>query len=440
MIAILYEKTETAFLSNGLGRLRDCISCKVTEERNGIYECDFEYPVDGARFEDIICGRIIAVEHDDTGDIQPFDIVSYTKPLNGVVTFHCQHISYRLCKIVTSGKNVNNLTAAMTLCSQGVPANLFQFEADFDSNAYMAAADGVPRSVRSMLGGVEGSILDTYGGEYEFNVWTVILHKSRGQDRNLTIRYGVNLTEYNEDLDAGETYNAAVPYWKSTDGTVVKGSLVNSGMQTVTGRVEAVALDLSDKFETKPTAAQLQTLAKSMMTSGKTAQAARSISVKFVQNDDPVLAKLQTCRLCDRVNLEFPRYGTSGRFKIVKTVWDVLGERYDEMELGTLSTSLSEALGISSGMGESSGRITFEIKDATSASTTLAAGATSWIAVDTPSAGAIYAGYYVNGAQNVSVYCARQTDTGAQFAVRNNGGSSATFTISARFLALGTTQ
>lgn len=355
MIAILYEKTETAFLSNGLGRLRDCISCKVTEERNGIYECDFEYPVDGARFEDIICGRIIGVEHDDTGDIQPFDIVSYTKPLNGVVTFHCQHISYRLCKIVTSGKNVNNIVAAMTLCGQGVPANSFQFEADFDSNAYMAAADGVPRSVRSMLGGVEGSILDTYGGEYEFDTWNVILHKSRGQDRNLTIRYGVNLTEYNEELDAAETYNAAIPYWQSTDGTVVKGSLINSGMQTVTGRVEAVALDLSDKFENKPTAAQLQTLAKSMMTSGKTAQAAQSISVKFVQPDDPVLAKLQTCRLCDRVNLEFPRYGTSGRFKIVKTVWDVLGERYEEMELGTLSTSLSEALGISSSLGESGG-------------------------------------------------------------------------------------
>ncbi len=39
MIPIIYESSETDFISNGLGRLRDCMSCEVTEERNGIYEC-----------------------------------------------------------------------------------------------------------------------------------------------------------------------------------------------------------------------------------------------------------------------------------------------------------------------------------------------------------------------------------------------------------------
>ena len=84
MIPILFEKDASGFDYNGLGRLRDCISCTVTEERNGIYECDFEYPVDGARFEDIQIGRIIVVEHDDSGNLQPFDIVSYSKPISGV--------------------------------------------------------------------------------------------------------------------------------------------------------------------------------------------------------------------------------------------------------------------------------------------------------------------------------------------------------------------
>ena len=75
MIPILYDKTETAFTSNGLGRLYDCISCTVTEERNGIYECDFEYPVTGANYEKIIIGRIVGVTHEDSNDIQPFDIL-----------------------------------------------------------------------------------------------------------------------------------------------------------------------------------------------------------------------------------------------------------------------------------------------------------------------------------------------------------------------------
>ena len=108
MYPILFEKNETSFSSNGLGRLRDCISCVVTEERNGIYECDFEYPVDGARYEDIICGRIIGVTHDDSDDLQPFDIVSYTKPIDGIVTFHAVHISYRQSGLTVRGTNINS--------------------------------------------------------------------------------------------------------------------------------------------------------------------------------------------------------------------------------------------------------------------------------------------------------------------------------------------
>ena len=178
MIPILYEKTETAFVSNGLGRLRDCMTCEVTEERNGIYECDFTYPVDGVNFDLIRPGRIIAVTHDDTGDVQPFDIVGYTKPISGVVTFHAVHISYRLSSMVAWSTGINSLTAAMNLLNN-ISGSSFSFSANFTRNGYMAAGDGVPRSVRQLLGGIEGSILDTYGGEYLFNRWHVLLQKAR---------------------------------------------------------------------------------------------------------------------------------------------------------------------------------------------------------------------------------------------------------------------
>ena len=107
MIPILYEKDETAFVSNGLGRLRDCISCTCYEERNGVYYVDFEYPIDGVNYDRIQCGRIIAVEHDESNDVQPFDIVGYERPINGVVTFHAVHISYRQCSLTVSGSNIN---------------------------------------------------------------------------------------------------------------------------------------------------------------------------------------------------------------------------------------------------------------------------------------------------------------------------------------------
>lgn len=354
MIPILYESTESIFASNGLGRLRDCISCTVTEERNGIYECDFEYPITGQNYDKIQLGRIIAVEHDDTNDVQPFDIVSASKPINGVVAFHAVHISYRLRGVTASGTNVNSLSDALTALASGVPSNPFTFSTDKTSTGYAAAFDGVPRSVRSLLGGVEGSILDAYGGEYEWDRFRVILHEKRGQNRSFTVRYGVNLLDYSEDIDYSETYTAVIPYWvNSTDGTVVKANMVSSGQLAPNGLEVCVPLDLTDKFETQPTTAQLQSMAQSVMASNQPYLPAQTITVDFVRlQDSPeyeYLAPLLMCQLCDTIKVEMPLYGTSGRFKIVKTVYNVLLERFEEMELGKLSTTLSEALGISSG-------------------------------------------------------------------------------------------
>ena len=353
MIPILYEKTETAFISNGLCRLRDCISAVVVEERNGLYELDFEYPVTGANYDLIQVGRIVAVTHDDTGDVQPFDIVSFSKPINGIVTFHCVHISYRQSYLTVSGTNINSLSDAFALLETSEPTNPFTYQTDKTSLGFMAAADGIPRSVRSMLGGVEGSILDAYGGEYEWDKFNVILHSARGTFRNFDIRYGVNMLEYDEDYDISETYSACIPYW--TDGTTtVIGDKQESGSQTITGRGECIPLDVSDKFEAQPTKAEVEAMALSLMTRDNVTIPKQNIHVSFVRLQDMSeyegVSPLLRCSLCDTIRVIFPDYGTSGNFKIVKTTWNVLNDRFDEMELGDLSVTLAEALGISNGL------------------------------------------------------------------------------------------
>ena len=357
MIPILYEKDETTFISNGLGRLRDMISAVVTEERNGIYELDFEYPMDAVDFSQIQVGRIVGVTHDESEDVQPFDIVSYSRPINGVVTFHCVHISYRQSYMTVTGSSINSLADAFTLLGTATPNNPFQYQTDKTSLGYLASADGTPRSVRQMLGGVEGSILDAYGGEYEWNIWNVILHSSRGIDRDFSIRYGVNMLDYNEDFDSQGTYSSCIPYWTDGENTVV-GDRQDSPSSTVTGRGECVPMDVSDKFEDQPTKAQVEAMGLSMLTSKNTSLPTQNIHVEFVRLQDlgyENLGNLMQCKLCDTINVIFPDYNATGRFKIVKTVWNVLKDRYDSMELGDLSTSLSEALGISNGLNNSSG-------------------------------------------------------------------------------------
>ena len=369
MIPILYEPYETEFASNGLGRLRDCISCTVTEERNGIYECDFDYPVGGFNYDRIQLGCIIAVEHDDTDDVQPFDIVSYSRPINGVVSFHAVHVSYRQSALTVHGTDISNLDDAFGVLKAAIPENPFTYESDKPGNGLVSAFDGTPRSVRSILGGVEGSLLDAYGGEYEWDKWTVRLWESRGKDRSFTIRYGLNMTDYEEELDYSEACTAVMPYWAGTDtngsNIVVVGDMLDSGERLFGTRTNCMPLDLSDKYQEKPTKAQVNEAGRNYMTLHQTWLPQQSIKVDFIRlADSPEYAQykdLQVCKLCDRVNVVFPRYNMTGKFKIVKTVYDVLQERFTEMELGTLSTSLAEALGVGSDSGSTTGAQTAAI-------------------------------------------------------------------------------
>lgn len=363
MIPILYEATETAFTTNGICRLYEILTCEVLEERNGLFECNFTYPVDGAHFEDITCGRIIAVKHDDSEDVQPFDIVSYKKPINGVVEFHAVHISYRQSYLVAYGSGINSLADAFTMLSGSEPQNPFRYSADFTSAAFMAAADGTPRSVRQLLGGIEGSILDAYGGEFLWDKFSVKLLRNRGKKRDFSIRYGVNMVDYENDTDFSGAYTSCVPFWKGQDSNgndaKVIGDRVDTGATPYNGRNDCFPLDMSDKFETMPTKAQLQTAALSEMQSKRTYMPAQTIKIDFVRLQDSAeyesFDELLVCNLCDTITVVFPDYDMQGEFKIVKTDYDALEERYKSMELGTLSVSLSEALGISNGLGGSSG-------------------------------------------------------------------------------------
>ena len=394
MIPILYDSNEINFTSNGLGRLRDCISCIVTEERNGVYECDFEYPIGGVNYDLIKLGRIIGVSHDDskvlrpiryrgplsdeqddiltdeddvaltgTGtkhiseyDIQPFDIVSYSRPINGVVTFHAVHISYRQSKLVTYASGINSLEDAFQVFNDTCyPSdNPFTYFTDKESTGYVAAFDGTPRTIRSLLGGVDGSILDAYGGEYEWDKWTVKLHNARGEQKNFSIRYGVNMTEFQDDTDYSEAFNTCVPFWKdSSTDTIVKGGAVGSGHSTIGVGDKCVPLDLTDKFETRPTVVQLEAMASSVLRESQPYLPKQTISVDFIRLQDEAgfdqFDSLLECKLCDSVKVIFPGYDMSAYYKIVKTTWNVLLDRYDSMELGNLSTTLAEALGVTSG-------------------------------------------------------------------------------------------
>ena len=366
MIPILYEYNETTFTSNGIGRLSDCISCFVTEERNGIYECEFEYPVTGIHFEDITIGRIIYCTHDEagwndwSGTAQPFDIYASSKPIDGIVTFYAHHISYRLNEITVKPFSENsscNPTDIMALGkNNAVPSCDFSFAMEAGAFGTVAGYElKTPVPFRQLLGGMEGSILDLFGGEFAFVDKNVILYGSRGADNGVSIRWGKNLTEYQDETDISESYTSVLPFWTGTDQDtdadiyVAPSSAVSSGHTLPHGRTVTVPLDLTDQFENQPTSSQLTTLASSYMSNNSVWNPARTIEVDFVQlwqtEEFAEYAPLMKVGLCDTVHVTFPQYGMdSVPFKVVNTVWNVLLDRYDSMTLGTLQTSFADVI------------------------------------------------------------------------------------------------
>lgn len=356
MIPILYEKTETTFTSNGIGRLVDCTRCIVTEERNGVYEVEFDYPITGQHYADIQEGRIIAVTHDDTGDIQPFDIYKRTAPISGIVTFYASHISYRLNGIVTNPFTASGISNALTaIKTNSIGGNPFTFSTDKTTTGTYTVA--VPSTARALLGGEENSILDVFGtGEYEFDKFNVKLWLHRGTDTDVQIRYGKNMSDIEHELDYSASYNGVAPYWYNTDPQseaenppmilvkLPEGAIYASG-STYDGRNTVAPLDLTQDFEDAvPTVAQLRTLAQEKLNASDTLLPLENITVSFVQlwqtEEYKDIAPLQTVNLCDTVTVVYPELGIDGiRSKVIKVVYNTLLDRYDEMELGDQLTS-----------------------------------------------------------------------------------------------------
>lgn len=345
MIPILFESTETAFTSNGIGRLADATLCQVTEERNGQYELVMQYPVGGKLYSQIACGKYIYATHDESKVPQAFQIYRISAPLQGAVTINAWHISYALNGIIVEPYTAGSCTEAIAgVKTNSMNANPFTFWTDKSVVADFNLS--LPAPARSILGGVKGSILDVYGtGEYEFDMYTVKLYLNRGQNRGVSIRYGKNLTKLDQKLDASKVYNSCVPYWTSDETTVVSDEIIVRAGESV-GRT--IVMDLSGDFEEAPTLDELKALAQTKINASGNYTLTENIKIDFValwQTEEyKNLASLQRIYLCDTVNIFYEKLGINLTAKCIKVVYDSLRERYVSMELGEPQTTLAQQI------------------------------------------------------------------------------------------------
>lgn len=356
MIPILFGATESEFTTNGIGRLSDAVSCVITEERNGIYELSMQYPMDGIHYAEIEEEKIIFAQPRPGASNQAFRIYEISKPIDGIITVNARHISYALNKTVVMPYTAGSCTAALAgINDHIVGTSPFTYWTDKSVTANFRLR--TPSTVRAMLGGTEGSILDTFGtGEYEWDMYTVKFYLHRGQDNGVTIRYGKNLTDLKNETSTENVYTAIVPYYanETTVVTLPEGILYGEHISDYS-EVMAVPVDLSSRFgETVPTEEQLRSAGTAYLNSSDNWRLGQNIEVSFVNLADTEeyknVSALQRVNLCDTVKVIHPQLEVEATAKVIKVEYNVLVERYNSLELGDSTTNLSQAVIEASGL------------------------------------------------------------------------------------------
>lgn len=357
MIPILYAASETDFTTNGIGLLTDAVSCTVTEERNGAYEATLVYPAKGHLAEYIAEDAIIKAKANDTDEPQLFRIYKSGKQIGSNTTWNAEHISYELTGNPVEQFNVSGVNAEQALnrlLAAAVFKHKYTATSDITTVNSTSIADVV--SVRKALGGVEGSILDTWGGEYHFNNYRIELLKARGADNGVTIEYGKNLTDAKQERNISNIVTAIFPYAKYTpegtenevfvslkEKTLVHADAANYAYK----RCEIV--DFSSEWEsgTIITEDMLRAKAEAYLEKIST-EPDINITLSYAQlkktKDYKNIQAMESVKLCDTVTVRIDKLQIEATAKIVKAKYDSLKERYDTMEIGSVRTNLTKQL------------------------------------------------------------------------------------------------
>ena len=347
---ILFNSTETSFTNNGFGRLSDAISCVVEEKLNGKYELEMVYPVNGIHFSDLQEGRFLFCPHDETGHEQPFEIFRITRPINGKVTVFACHLSYKLNKMLVKPFTVNGVQTALSyLTSKAIDTMPFTFSSDKTNTGNMDIE--VPTAIKSVMGGMEGSIIDVYGGEWDYDFWHCDLRNRRGSDTGVNIRYGKNLTDVKKVTDQTNLWTGIVPFWRGNDPelnaetVIVYNGIIYSNVHNNFPYPMNIAVDASSAFDEPPTQAQLLTWGNSYVSNNAKSGISSTIDISFVQlwqtKEYKNVAPLQRLHLGDTVDVFYEKLGINNTARVVAYKYNVLLNRYDSMTIGEVKSTLA---------------------------------------------------------------------------------------------------
>lgn len=355
MIPILFDATAKTFESNGIGRIPDAISCYVTEERNGAYELEMVVPTTTEHFSDIIEGNIIVAIPFKNGTRQAFEIDKVSKPIEQKVSVHAVHISYRASYVPIDPFIATGITATL----QGFEDNAlishdFTVTTDF-TNEVSTYTQNIPKSLRACMGGTEGSLLDVFAGggagEFEWDNFDIKFLQHRGTDRNVYLRYRKNITAFDQVKTIEDLITGVLPYWSNDEESIVlTGNIQYAANHTDYANERVIPLDLSEQFQTEPSLVELDLAAQQYLSNTSEIYPNTNIKLSFVDlSDTDNVSVSENINLCDTVHIIYAPLDITFTSKVIKTVWDVLLNRYESIEVGNPKSNIARTIATAQG-------------------------------------------------------------------------------------------
>lgn len=359
MMPVLYEAgaiKRSDFTTLGLGTLPDAASCTVTEERNGEFVLDMTYPVGGLRFSEIAPGRVIyAFPWFGASTPQPFEITAVSRPMMGRVQITAIHAAQVRLAYIVANPTYTRQASAQTVMDfiKGISAGYSAATFPISMTAtvpYISTERKFlieePTRVKDLLYGKQGSILDVWGGEFAWNHDSVTLHEARGLDRHMSIVYGKNLADIVQDVCLDGVATTVYAYWRSDNAFVYSGAsrLQDSMHVGDFAYRRIIPVDVTEQLgtDTTPTADQVASAGQTYINANAVGVPDVTCTVKIaMRSNEPGqewMKDLERINLCDTVNVFYPPMGVNLSAKVVGTVWDVLRERYESLEIGTRVT------------------------------------------------------------------------------------------------------
>ncbi|MCD8308597.1 MAG: hypothetical protein LUD19_01985 [Clostridia bacterium] len=372
--------------TNGLGFLSECISCSVTEERNGSYELTATVATSDRLINDIsVCG-FIKVKPNPQDDPQLFEIYKISMA-DGIMTINAEHVRY------IANYNVlwePNYTGTAEECWEQATddmegTNYFTFASDLTSTLTVGSEIAGGVSVGEWLMGVRSSMLDIFGGEYHYDNFTIELLKNRGCNSGVCLRYGANISSYSQEVSSEKLYTEILPELDEVDedgnDLGVKWTVSMNALQKLSPVMVSIGQSAESPLEHYRTllydftedctndgvkiecystgagwipsdegmtavAQKLKSYAESYLASNDNANTFAEPSFTVTVNTPEGLDSLSECALCDTVSIYYPPTGTTSTAKIIATTYDSLNERYTSLELGTAKKTIADLINV----------------------------------------------------------------------------------------------